>query len=214
LQKTVSVDATLSAAGVVTISEVDFLDTPFVDEIEGVIYRTSTVDVYNMIVSDKVNATNNSLLTSVSAGTKIAVTLDTTASLEFDVDTRNLLASTPSGFTSGSDIFSGQEVMIHVKSAATGTLLNVVTDRVVLRYSRLTGTVGTVNGQSFTIQNLPAFLGTFAPDPNVQTITGVTVFDNVANLQTLASGDTVSIRALYLHNNLSQPLQAAKVRKH
>jgi len=211
--KTVSVDGTLSAAGVVTITEVDFLDTPDVDEIEGVIYPTSTAGVYNMIVSDKVNVSHNALLTALSAGAKIAVTLDTSA--EFDVDTRNLLASIPSGFTSSSDIFPGQEVMVRVKSTTSGTLLNVLTDRIVLRYSRVTGLVNTVSGNTFTYQqaSLPALLGTFNTPPIANTVTGVTTFDGVTAINSLQNNDSVSIRALYLHNN-SQPFQAAKVRKH
>jgi hypothetical protein len=214
VNKTVSVDATLSAAGVVTITEVDFLDDPFVDEIEGIIYPTATAGTYNLIVSDKVNATGNSLITPISAGAKISVTLDT--SVEFDVDTRNLLASIPTGFSSSSDIFPGQEVMIHIKSATTGTLLNVVTDRIVLRYSRVTGLVNTVSGSTFTYQqaSLPAFLGTFSTPPPVFTVTGVTVFDGVTDITGLSNGNTVSIRALYLHNNLAQTFEAAKVRKH
>jgi len=214
VNKTVSVDGTLSVSGVVTITEVDFLDDPFVDEIEGIIYPTSTAGVYNVIVSDKVNASNNALLTALSAGAKIAVTLDT--SVEFDVDTRNLLASTPSGFTSSSDIFSGQEVMVHVKSATSGTLLSVLTDRIVLRYSRATGLFNAGGSNAFTFQqtSLPAFFGTFSSPPTVQTVTGVTTFDGVTDVTGLANGDSVSIRALYLHNNLAQPFQAAKVRKH
>jgi len=214
--KTVSVDGTLSVSGVVTITEVDFLDTPDVDEIEGVIYPTSTAGVYNMIVSDKVNVSNNALLTALSAGAKIAVTLDTSVSVEFDVDTRNLLVSTPSGFTSSSDIFPGQEVMVHVKTATSGTLLNILTDRLVLRYSRVTGLFNAGGSNAFTFQqtSLPALLGTFSTPPTVQTVTGVTTFDGVTDITGLANGDSVSIRALYLHNNLAQPFQAAKVRKH
>jgi hypothetical protein len=215
--KTVSVDATLSAAGVVTITEVDFLDTPDVDEIEGVIYPTSTASVYNMIVSDKVNVSNNALLTALSAGAKIAVTLDT--SVEFDADTRNLLVSTPSGFTSSSDIFPGQEVMVRVKTATSGTLLNILTDRIVLRYTRTTGTVNTVSGTAFTVNNLPPFLGnSFTLPPAVQTFSGVTTFDGFSALGDLATGNpTVSFRALYLNPTTApngQPFLAAKVRKH
>ena len=213
--KTVSVDATLAANGTITITEVDFLDDPSTDEIEGIIYPTATAGVFNMIVSDKVNFSNNALLSPVSAGGKIAVTLDTT--VEFDVDTRNLLASVPPGFSSSADIFAGQEVMVHVKSATSGTLLNVLTDRMILRYSRLTGLVNTVSGNTFTYQqtSLPAFLGTFASAPTVLTVTGVTAFDGgITGLTGLTNGDTVSVRALYLHNNLQFPFQAAKVRKH
>ncbi|HLZ11419.1 MAG TPA: DUF4382 domain-containing protein [Candidatus Acidoferrum sp.] len=217
VNKTVSVDATLSAAGVVTITEVDFLDTPFIDEIEGVIFPTSTAGTYNLIVSDKVNATNNSLLNAVSAGARIAVTLDT--SVEFDVDTRNLLASVPAGFTSNTDIFPGQEVMVHVKTATSGTLLNVLTDRIVLRYTRTTGTVNTVSATTFSVNNLPPFLGNnFTVAPSVQTFSGVTTFDGFTTLSDLATGNpTVSFRALYLNPNTAPngvPFDAAKVRKH
>src|SRR5262249_33296323 len=66
--KTVSVDATVSSAGKVTITEVDFIDDPAVDEIEGVIYRTTDPNKFGMIVSDAVNATGNSSLTNVGAG--------------------------------------------------------------------------------------------------------------------------------------------------
>lgn len=216
-KRTVSVDATLAASGAVTITEVDFLDDPSADAVEGVIYPTSTAGVYNMIVSDKVNASNNALLTAVSAGAKIAVTLDT--SVQFDVDTRNLLASVPSGFSSSADIFAGQEVMVHVKTATSGTLLNILTDRLVLRYTRSTGTVNTVSGTAFTVNNLPPFLGNnFTLPPAVQTFSGVTAFEGFSALGDLATGNpTVSFRALYLNPNTApngQPFLAAKVRKH
>ncbi len=213
--RTVSVDGIVSTSGAVTITEVDFIDDPFTDEIEGVIYPTSTPGTYNMVVADKVNASGNTLLNPVSAGAIVSVTLDTAT--EFDVDIRNLLSSVPSGFSSGSDIFAGQEVMLHVKSATTGTLLNIVTDRVVLRYTRVTGLVNTVSGNSFTFQQtgLPPFFGTFNSAPPVLTVNGVTTFDGgITDLSGLTNGNTASIRALYLHNNLQFPFQAAKVRKH
>ncbi len=215
VNKAVSVDGTVSSSGAVTITEVDFIDDPFTDEIEGVIYPTATPSTYNMVVADKVNASGNSLLNGVSAGAIVSVTLDTSA--EFDVDIRNLLSSIPSGFSSSSDIFAGQEVMLRVKSASTGTLLNIVTDRVVLRYTRVTGLVGTVSGNSFTFQQagLPPFFGTFNSAPPVLIVTGVTTFDGgITDISGLTNGNTASIRALYLHNNLTFPFQAAKVRKH
>ena len=105
--------------------------------------------------------------------------------------------------------------MVHVKSASTGTVLDVVADRLVLRYSRLTGTVNTVGGTAFTANNLPPFLGTFSVPPTVQTFSGITVFDNVTDLQSLTNGDKVAFRALYLDpTTATQPFMAAKVRKH
>ncbi|HET9803485.1 MAG TPA: DUF4382 domain-containing protein [Candidatus Acidoferrum sp.] len=213
--RTVSVDGTVSTSGAVTITEVDFIDDPFTDEIEGVIYPAGAAGVYNMVVADKVNATGNSLLNPVSAGAIVSVTFANGA--EFDVDTRNLLTSAPSGFSSPSDIFAGQEVMLHVQSVSSGTLLNIVADRAVLRYTRVTGLFNTGSGNSFTFQQtgLPPFFGTFTSAPVVLTVTGVTLFDGgISDLSGLTNGNTVSIRALYLHNNLQFPFQAAKVRKH
>jgi hypothetical protein len=216
MNKTVSVDATISTSGVVTITEVDFLDDPFTNEIEGIIYPTTTAGVYGMIVSDKVNATGNALLTPVSSGATISVTLDSAAT--FAIDTRNLLVSIPIGFSSAADIFAGQEVMIHVKSASVGTVLDVVTDRLVLRYSRITGTVNTVGGNAFSVNGLPPFLGSFTGTPQVQTFAGITTFDGFSSLSDLATGNpSVSFRALYLNPNTAAngaPFLAAKVRKH
>ncbi|HWZ98173.1 MAG TPA: DUF4382 domain-containing protein [Candidatus Dormibacteraeota bacterium] len=211
--KTVSVDATISTAGVVSITEVDFIDDPSTDEIEGVIYPTTTANTFGMIVSDVINASGNATLNPVGSGSQIHFTLDPSAT--FAVDTRNLVASIPSGFASQSDMFPGQQVMIHVKTATSGSTLNVVTDRLVLRYSRLTGTVNNVSGNEFGMQTLPPFLGTFIGTPEVQTFPGITVFDNISDLTTLTNGDTVSFRALYLNPNTStQAFLAAKVRKH
>ncbi|MBS1842031.1 MAG: DUF4382 domain-containing protein [Acidobacteria bacterium] len=215
--KTVSVDATVSTTGVVNISEVDFLDTPAADEIEGIIYPTTTANTFGMVVTDVVNATGNATLNPVGSGTQLTFTLDNNAA--FGVDGRNLLvSSTNSSFASQNDLFPGQQVMIHVKTASVTTLLNVVTDRLVLRFSRLTGTVNTVSGNAFTVQNTSAFLGTFNVPPGVLTFPGVTNFDNFSALSDLATGNpTVSFRALYLNPNSAangQPFMAAKVRKH
>jgi hypothetical protein len=211
--KTVSVDATIALDGTISITEVDFIDDPSTDEIEGVIYPTTTANTFGMIVSDVINASGNATLNPVGSGSQIHFTLDPGAT--FAVDTRNLVASIPSGFASQSDMFPGQQVMIHVKTVTSGSTLNVVTDRLVLRYSRLTGTVNNVSGNEFGMQTLPPFLGTFIGTPEVQTFPGITVFDNISDLTTLTNGDTVSFRALYLNPNTStQAFLAAKVRKH
>jgi len=210
--KTVSVDATVSNTGVVSITEVDFIDDPFVDEIEGVIYPTTTVGTFGMVVSDVVNATGNANLSAMVAGSRVQFTLDSSAT--FAVDTRNLGAAISGGFGSAGDLSPGQQVMIHVKTATPGTFLNVVTDRLVLRYTRATATVNIVGGNAFSIQNLPPFFGTFIGTPQVQTFPGVTTFDNAADITGISNGDTVSFRALYLNPNVANPaFLAAKVRK-
>src|SRR5262249_43023784 len=44
--KTVSVDATVATDGTISITEVDFIDDPSVDEIEGTIYPTTDPNIF------------------------------------------------------------------------------------------------------------------------------------------------------------------------
>jgi hypothetical protein len=116
-------------------------------------------------------------------------------------------------FAGTGDLVNGQDVMVHV-TAATGSAATgdqaVTADRILLRFTRTTGTVQTVSGQTFTLANLPPFM-TFASNPLADTITGVTNFDRVADVNSLAGGQTVSIRALMLGQS-SFTFYAAKVR--
>lgn len=210
--KTVSVDATIGLDGTVSITEVNFIDDPSVDEIEGVIYPTATVGTFGMIVFDAVNASNNSALNNVGSGFTLSFTLDPSAT--FAVDTRNLGAVVSTGFSSPSDLFAGQQVMIRVQSTNTnGSTFNVVTNRLVLRYSRTSATVSSVGGNAFGIVP-PNFFGLNGA-PLVQTFPGITVFDNITDISGLTAGDNVSIRALYLNPTTTSPsFLTAKVRKH
>ena len=217
--QTISVDATVSTAGAVTITNVDFLDIPAADEIEGTIFSTSTAGTFLMAVDHKVlaaNSTNATILGPVASGTTLNIIVDPTVT--FSVDVSNLPINPTTGFLSSSDLVTGQRVMAHVKSVAAGTLLNVTTDRLVLRFSRFTGTPGTIAGNNFGLQNPPSYLGINpAIPPQVQTFVPQTLFDGVTDITGINGIATpVSIRALYLNpfNGVQQPLLAAKVRKH
>jgi hypothetical protein len=219
--QTLSVDATVSIAGAVAITNVDFLDLPAVDEIEGTIFQTSTAGTFLMAVDHKIlaaNSTNATILAPVASGTRLNIIVGNTVA--FAIDTDNLPVTPTTGFLSASDLVTGQRVMAHVKSVSVGTggLLNVTTDRMVLRFSRFTGTPGTISGTFFGLQTPPAFLGISpATPPEVQTFVPQTLFDGVTDISGL-NGITnqVSIRALFLNpfNGVQQPLLAAKVRKH
>jgi uncharacterized protein DUF4382 len=218
--QTVSIDATVSTSGTIAITNLDFLDIPAADEIEGTIFTTSTPGTFLMAVDHKVLAsgsTNATILGPVSSGFKLNIILDPSAT--FAVDTSNLpIANSLTGFLSSSDLVTGQRVMAHVKSVSSGALLNVTTDRLVLRFSRFTGTPGTVSGSFFGLQNPPSYLGINpATPPQVQTFVPQTIFDGVTDITGLNGIATpISIRALYLNpfNGVQQPLLAAKVRKH
>lgn len=208
--KTVSVDANISTSGLVNITEVDFIDDPSVDEIEGTIYPTTTAGKYGMIVSDVVNASGNTILSTVGSGFSLFFTLDPSAT--FAVDTRNLGAAISGGFGSASDLVAGQQVMIHVKSINSSSTTNVVTDRLVLRYTRTSAVVSIAGGGNQFSITAPAFFGLLGT-PQVQTFTGITVFDGVSDVTGIATNDNVSIRALYLNPQVAAPaLLAAKVR--
>jgi hypothetical protein len=116
-------------------------------------------------------------------------------------------------FTGEADLVNGQDVMVHV-TAATGTAAAgdqaITADRVLLRFTRTTGTIQTVSGQTFTLSNLPPFM-TFVTNPLVDTITASTNFDGVTDANSLMVGQTVSIRALLL-NRSTFNFFAAKVR--
>jgi hypothetical protein len=210
--QTISVDATVALNGTFVLTNVDFLDLPAVDEIEGTIFNTTTAGTYLLVVSDKTLVSNNALLQPVGSATGLNLTLDPAAT--FAIETSDLPVVNPAGFLSASDIRNGQTILARVKSVTTGTLLNVVSDRLILRSSRFTGTVGTVSGPTFTIQNLPTYLG-FLVAPQVQTYNPQTTFDGVTDITGLNGLTTpVSIRALFLGGGVQPTLLAAKVRKH
>lgn len=211
--QTLSVDATVALNGSLALTNVDFLDLPAVNEIEGTIFNTTTAGTYLLVVSDKTLVGTNAILQTIGSSTTLNLTLDPATT--FAVETSDLPVANPAGFLSAGDILNGQTVLARVKSETSTTSINVVADRLILRFSRFTGTVGTVSGPVFTIQNLPSYIG-FTLAPQVQTYVPQTTFDGVADITGLNGLTTpVSIRALFLNPATAQPpLLAAKVRKH
>jgi len=212
------VDATANTAGTLTLVSADLLDVSPRDEVEGTLITTATPGVFNLVVANKVVASGNSTLASANAGDIFLVTLSSSPTFLVDLDEFFNNASLPPSnvttlFTSNADLVNGQDVMVHV-AAATGTAAAgnqaITADRVLLRFTRTTGTVQTVSGQSFTLSNLPPFM-TFVTNPLVDTITGVTNFDGVPDAGSVTVGQTLSIRALLL-NRSTFSFYAAKVR--
>jgi hypothetical protein len=216
-QTQVSVDATVNSGGALTLVSADLLDASPQDEVEGTLITNGTPGQFNLVVANKVVASGNSTLAAANPGDIFLVTLSNPT---FIVDTDEFFnnASLPPSnvttlFTSEADLVNGEDVMVHV-TAATGTAAvgdqAISADRVRLRFTRTTGTVQTVSGQSFTLSNLPPFMS-FVTNPLVDTITGVTSFDGVTNANSVTVGQTVSIRALLL-NRSTFNFYAAKVR--
>jgi hypothetical protein len=217
-QTVVSVDATVNLDGTLTVTSADLLDATPRDEVEGTLFATGTAGHFLLVVNNKVVASANSTLSSANAGDIFLVTLSNPI---FIVDTDEFFnnASLPSStvttlFTSEADLVDGQDVMVHA-TAATGTAAgndqSLTSDQVRLRFTRTSGSVQSVSGQSFTLTNVPPFIP-FITNPLTDTITGATNFDGVADVNSLTAGDRVSSRALLLNNSVFS-FYAAKVRK-
>ena len=168
-------------------------------------------------MANKEVATGNGTLSAANPGDIFLVTLNNPIFI-VDLDEFFNNASLPSStvttlFSGEASLVNGQDVMVHV-TAATGAASTgnqaITSDRVRLRFTRTTGTVQTVSGQSFSISNLPPFIP-FVTNPLVDTITGATNFDGVTDISGVTVGQTVSIRALLL-NNSTFSFYAAKVR--
>jgi hypothetical protein len=214
--QTLSVDATVGLDGTLALTNVDFLDLPAADEIEGTLFTTTTLNTYLLVVSDKTLVSGNAILTPVGSATTMNFTIDPAAT--FAVETSDLPVSNPTGFAGTGDILNGQTVLAHVKpnSASQGALITFVADRLILRPTRMSGTVGTVTGNDLSIQSLPTYLG-FVGSAQARTFLPQTIFDNVTGgaINNLSNGDSISIRALFLNPATAQPpLLVEKLRKH
>ncbi|MDP9338595.1 MAG: hypothetical protein M3P45_06975 [Acidobacteriota bacterium] len=216
-QTVVSVDGTVNTDGTLTLVSADLLDATPQDEVEGTLLANGVAGQFFLVVSNKVVATGNSTLASANVGDTFLVTLNNPI---FIVDTDEFFnnASLPASsvttlFSSEADFLDGQDVMVHV-TAATGTAAGgdqaITSDRVRLRFTRTTGTVQSVSGQSFTLGNVPPFIP-FITNPLVDTIPGATNFDGVTDVNSVTAAQTVSIRALLLDNSAFS-FYAAKVR--
>jgi hypothetical protein len=114
-------------------------------------------------------------------------------------------------------LLAGQTIRAQIKGITSGNNgIAAVATNVLLRWSRLTGTVNSVTGNAFTLANIPSYINTLNPTlsltPQVFTYPNATAFDGITDVSQLSaiSSQIASIRALYL--NGVPPFQAAKVR--
>lgn len=217
----VSLQGLLSTAGVVSATSLDVIDasTTPADEVEGIIYPSSCNggSNYGLILSDSDIFTSGSPLTSAGFGSGVCLTL--AASPSFFIDTGILTGQsgvpTGVGFSSSSDILGGQTVRVKVTNAATGSVgINATATALILRYSRFTASVNTVSGYTFSLTSVPAYFPTFTVSPLAQTYPSATILEGVSSTSSLATGNTVSVSALFLNpsSGITYPFQVQKVR--
>jgi hypothetical protein len=218
---TVSIDASLTANGTLIATDVDVLEATAVDEVEGVIYPTGQIGVVGMILADKVSTSGNAVLDASTTTYGTPIFLDV-ASLNpvFYVDTKTLSPvagfnnTAAAGFSGSNDLLAGQVVRAQVSSVTlVGNQNNAIAKNVLLRFSRLTGTVGSVTSTSFDFTP-PAYIAlvnsALAP-PLLSYVYPSTLFDGVTSVSDLSSGQTNAMRALFLHSTLPT-FAVAKVR--
>jgi hypothetical protein len=218
----VSLQGLLSTSGVVTASSLDIIDnsTSPSDEVEGIIYPTSTSSCsggYGLILADSVINTSGSPLSGQSFGTGVCLTLGGTATYAIDTGILTGQSSVPLngiGFHDSADILAGQVVRAKISGATTTSgIINATANLLLLRFSRLTGTVSSTTGTSLYVTGLPAYVGTFSTPPQVYTYVGATLFEGQSSVGSLTG--TVSMSTLYLNvtGGAQYWFQAAKVRQ-
>lgn len=219
----VSVQAVLSNTGVLSATSVDVIDaspTP-ADEVEGMIYGLCPGgNSYGLILSDSTIFTASSPLTSATFGQVVCLTPSQTALFAMDTGILTGQSGVPvgnAGFTSASDIYAGQTIRAKVTGATSGTnVINATATEFLLRFSRITVTVGTPASLTFSLSALPPFITEFTTMPQVQTYQNATLLEGLTSINSLQSGQSVSISALLLNPATAGTqfdFQAAKVRQ-
>ncbi len=246
--QTASADAILNTDGTLTLQEIEPLvsaTTGPEDLIEGVVDSVSSTNslLFQLVVSDKELVGSSSQLAGLNVGDQVQITIVSSPSpASFSVDTKNLRSgpssstfpltqlSTFQSATDNSVLAAGQTVSVHVPpssftTASGSTIAAANVNSVMLRWSRITGTVSTpAPPNNFNFTPAPFFIplgvppnasiSTFGSPPLVQTFSGVTNFDGVTGLtDSTFNGSTVSIRALFFRAP-SFVFCAARVRKH
>lgn len=219
----VSVQAVLSNTGAVNATSLDVIDASSApaDEVEGMIYGGCNGGAgYGLILSDSTIFTASSPLTTATFGQAVCLTPSQTANFAIDTGILTGQSGVPvgnAGFTSASDIYVGQTVRVQVTGATSGTnIINATAPEFILRFSRITVTVNTAASLTFSISALPPFMSSeFTTMPQVQTYQNATLLEGITSINSLQSGQNVSISALLLNPttaNTQFAFQAAKVR--
>jgi len=219
----VSLQGVLDNTGHIVATSLDVLDkgpSP-ADEVEGTIYPSSCNGGSNfgMVLSDSSITTGGSPLASAGFGAGVCLTVSPTATflMDFGILTGQPgLTQSTTGFSNANDLRAGQNVRAKITGAASGANgINVTATAMILRFSRLTGTVVTASTTGFSISGLPSYITAFTASAQVQAYQNATLFEGVTGSGSLQG--TASFSALFLNPTTGPtngPLQAAKVRQH
>jgi hypothetical protein len=209
----VEVEIALMAGGMLVAKEVEFEDDAVDDELEGIVVAIDSASQFRMVVTRELRNIAN-----IDVGNAATVALASSCGTGgcFRVDDGGLAvpAVPRTLFESSVDtsqLMPGQTVQVRRLGTSSGTSIN--TDRVRLRGTRFTATVASVTPPNFVVNGLPGlFTAQGVSQIQVQT-SSQTGFDDVANVNSLATGNVVSLRGLLFKNTPDPILVAKKVRR-
>lgn len=215
---TVSLDTVLASDGSFTATEIDVLDATAVDEVEGIIlpYNNGGVVGIQLILADK-EAVTSSALTSATYGANVLLTPSANPTYSIDYKTLSSVSNLITGFSGSGSLLAGQVVRVQLSNISTDASGDITgtANNVLLRWSRLTGSVNTVASPTFTVANIPSYIytlnPTLSPTPQVNTFTSLTEFVGATGVSDLQPQGTASYRALFLASGSQYPFQAAKI---
>jgi len=212
-----SFDAALNPDGSSSMLLYDPISSTSVDLIEGIDTNLNASSTQFQIVTNEiVRAPSGSLIGSLNLGDTVNVTLNNPR--PFVIDGQGLPESGNFlGLSSATDILPGQTVALHVTNftpKSGNSPASATVDIVVLRFTRVAGSVSGPAGLTFNIGSLPPFFGQNGSN-QVQLSSGThtTNIDGYTSVNNIATGDNVSIRALFFGTGSVPAFSAAKVRK-
>ncbi|HKE09606.1 MAG TPA: DUF4382 domain-containing protein [Candidatus Acidoferrum sp.] len=212
-----SFDAALNPDGSSSMLLYDPISSTSVDLIEGIDTNlNASATQFQIVTNEIVRAPSGSLIGSLNLGDTVNVTLNNPR--PFVIDGQGLPESGNFlGLSSATDILPGQTVALHVTNftAKSGNSpASATVDIVVLRFTRVAGSVSGPAGLTFNIGSLPPFFGQNGSN-QVQLSSGThtTNIDGYTSVNNIATGDNVSIRALFFGVGSVPAFSAAKVRK-
>jgi Domain of unknown function (DUF4382) len=153
----VSVDMSLQANNTLIATDIFFEDnSTALPEIEGVVVATGSLPAqFSMVVLQETPAASGS---AIGSDVEVAINNGTTFAIDNLVGTLNTSAFS---FAGTSDLIVGQEVTVQRGAGSSGSVIQA--GRVLLRSSRITGTVLATPLPNITADGLPPFLQNASP---------------------------------------------------
>lgn len=216
----VSANMSLQPDNTLLATDVFFEDAnSSVPEIEGVVVGTSGLpSQFGMVVLQETPASSGPAL-----GSDVSVALTAAPATPFVID--NLVGAVNYTvnlqFASSADLILGQEVQVQQGTGSTASLISA--KRVVLRSSRITGTVSTQPSPSFNLVGLPPFLQNASPaiaQIRVETATTFTpnsteaAGNNITSVSQIQVNSSLSARGQLFANSGQPTVVATRVVEH